>query len=62
MTTLGMVGDGGVFTSVEDLLQWERFFHLEPSANIPSDDPEGFWREMLTRGVLTGGDTLSYAP
>jgi hypothetical protein len=61
MTTLGMVGDGGVFTSVDDLLQWERFFHSEPSANLPTDRSEEFWREMLRNGVLTSGDTLSYA-
>ena len=61
MTTLGMVGDGGVFTSVEDLLQWERFFHSDPSANLPTDRPEHFWREMLSKGILTNGDTLSYA-
>ena len=61
MTTLGMVGDGGVFTSVDDLLQWERFFHSEPSANLPTDRPEEFWHEMLRNGVLTNGDTLSYA-
>ncbi len=61
MTTLGMVGDGGVFTSVDDLLQWERFFHSEPAANLPTDRPEEFWREMLRNGVLTNGDTLSYA-
>jgi CubicO group peptidase (beta-lactamase class C family) len=61
MTTLGMVGDGGVFTSVEDLLQWERFFHSEASAISPTDRTEEFWRETLRKGVLTNGDTLSYA-
>ncbi|UCG87536.1 MAG: beta-lactamase family protein, partial [Gemmatimonadota bacterium] len=61
MTTLGMVGDGGVFTSVDDLLQWERFFYSHPAARSPSERPAEFWRFMLTRGVLNNGDTLNYA-
>jgi CubicO group peptidase (beta-lactamase class C family) len=61
MTTLGMVGDGGVFTSVDDLLQWERLFHYDPSARSPSEHPAKFWRAMLTRGILNNGDTLDYA-
>jgi CubicO group peptidase (beta-lactamase class C family) len=55
MTTLDMVGDGGVFTTVEDLLLWDRNFY-EP--RVGGDE---FLRTMLRRGVLTGGDTLSYA-
>jgi hypothetical protein len=55
MTTLDMVGDGGVFTTVEDLAHWDRNFH-EPEVGGAE-----FWREMLTRGVLTNGDTLPYA-
>ena len=55
MTTLDMVGDGGVFTTVEDLARWDRNFH-EPEVGGAE-----FWREMLTRGVLTSSDTLPYA-
>ncbi|NIN70712.1 MAG: serine hydrolase [Gemmatimonadetes bacterium] len=55
MTTLDMVGDGGVFTTVEDLLMWDRNFY-EPRVG-----GDVFLRTMLRRGVLTGGDTLSYA-
>jgi CubicO group peptidase (beta-lactamase class C family) len=55
MTTLDMVGDGGVFTTVEDLLVWDRNFY-EP--RVGGDE---FLRTMLRRGVLTDGDTLSYA-
>ncbi|MBE0595359.1 MAG: beta-lactamase family protein [Gemmatimonadales bacterium] len=55
MTTLDMVGDGGVFTTVEDLLQWDRNFY-EPRVGGPA-----FLEMMLRRGVLTGGDTLDYA-
>lgn len=55
MTTLDMVGDGGVFTTVEDLLKWDRNFY-EP--RVGGAD---FLQTMLRRGVLTSGDTLSYA-
>ncbi len=55
MTNLDMVGDGGVFTTVEDLLLWDRNFY-EPRVG-----GEEFLRTMLQRGVLTGGDTLDYA-
>ncbi|UCC82606.1 MAG: beta-lactamase family protein [Gemmatimonadota bacterium] len=55
MTTLDMVGDGGVFTTVEDLLLWDRNFY-EPRVG-----GEEFLRTMLQRGVLTGGETLDYA-
>lgn len=55
MTTLDMVGDGGVFTTVEDLLLWDRNFY------VPRVGGDEFLRTMLRRGVLTGGDTLDYA-
>ncbi len=55
MTTLDMVGDGGVFTTVEDLLKWDRNFY-EP--RVGGAD---FVQTMLRRGMLTNGDTLSYA-
>ncbi len=55
MTTLDMVGDGGVFTSVDDLLHWDRHFY-EPKIGGPA-----FWTNMLKRGILTNGDTLTYA-
>jgi hypothetical protein len=55
MTTLDMVGDGGVFTSVEDLLRWDRNFY-EPKVGGAE-----FLDAMHTRGILTSGDTLGYA-
>ena len=55
MTTLDMVGDGGVFTTVEDLARWDRNFY------DPSVGGEAFLETMLTRGVLTDGETLDYA-
>ncbi|MCB0711797.1 MAG: beta-lactamase family protein [Ignavibacteriae bacterium] len=48
-------GDGGIFTSVEDLLLWdENFFH-------PTVGGEKLNRELLRRGVLDNGDTLDYS-
>ncbi|NIM50976.1 MAG: serine hydrolase [Gemmatimonadales bacterium] len=55
MTNLDMVGDGGVFTTVEDLLRWDRHFYRRQIGG------ERFWHEMLERGVLNSGDTLDYA-
>ncbi len=55
MTPLDMVGDGGVFTTVEDLRRWDHNFY-EPTVG-----GEAFLEAMLTRGVLTNGDTLDYA-
>ncbi len=61
MTTLGMVGDGGVFTSVEDLLPWDRLFYDTTAVVPPFQRAQEFWATMLARGVLNGGDTLDYA-
>ncbi len=55
MTTLDMVGDGGVFTSVEDLVRWDQNFY-EPTVGGPE-----FLDAMLTRAILVSGDTLDYA-
>jgi CubicO group peptidase (beta-lactamase class C family) len=61
MTTLGMIGDGGVFTSVADLLKWDSLFY-DAGANLPPYRANSdFWHSMLTRGVLNSGDTLDYA-
>lgn len=54
-TTLDIIGDGGVFTSVEELSRWmANFWTLQ----VGGED----WLSTLEqRGVLTSGDTLSYA-
>jgi CubicO group peptidase (beta-lactamase class C family) len=54
VTTLDMVGDGGVFTSIEDLVHW---------VNALRDDAlsAGLTATLETRGVLAGGDTIPYA-
>ncbi|HVZ38464.1 MAG TPA: serine hydrolase domain-containing protein [Candidatus Kapabacteria bacterium] len=48
-------GDGGVFTTVEDLLQWDRNFYN------PRVGGAGMIAELGRRGLLKNGDTLDYA-
>lgn len=54
-TTLDMIGDGGIFTSIEDMERWDEAFYTR---TILDDD---FWNKMTTRGVLNNGDTIDYA-
>lgn len=54
-TTLDIIGDGGVFTSIQEMAHWmENFWTLEVGG-------VEWLRIMESRGVLTGGETLSYA-
>jgi len=55
MTSLDMVGDGGVFTTVEDLYHWDQNFY------DPKVGGQRLLDQLLTRGVLNNGDTLNYA-
>lgn len=55
MTTLPMIGDGGVFTTVEDLARWDWNF-AEPRVGGSS-----LLDKMLERGVLNDGTVLDYA-
>ena len=54
-TTLEMVGDGGVFTSIDDLVKWDSNFYS------PTVGDDGLLAEMQTPGVLTDGEELTYA-
>jgi hypothetical protein len=54
-TTLDMIGDGGVFTSIEDLVAWDRSFY-DGSLGGPA-----LVETLLTAGVLTDGTTIDYA-
>ncbi len=56
MTTLPMVGDGGIFTSIRDLVAWDA--NLDAGATVGGP---AFAAEMVRRGVLSSGDTLDYA-
>lgn len=56
-TRLNMVGDGGVFTSIEEMARWERFlmgWDIAPSLDFLRDG-------ILEQGVLNDGDTIPYA-
>jgi len=55
MTTLDMIGDGGIFTTIEDIKKWDDNFYKQ---EVGSSD---FVKTMLTRGILNNGDTLDYA-
>lgn len=57
MTTLGMIGDGGVFTSVDDLLLWDQNFY----DNKLGKADKSLIDKMLTPGVLKSGEKLDYA-
>lgn len=49
------VGDGGLYSTVEDLARWDAAFYSD-LLGVP-----GFAAKMYERGVLTGGDTIEYA-
>ena len=49
------VGDGGLYSTVEDLARWDAAFY-EDLLGVP-----GFAEKMYGRGVLTSGDTIDYA-
>jgi CubicO group peptidase (beta-lactamase class C family) len=55
MSNFSQVGSGGLYTSVDDLLLWDRNFYDNQLGE------GGLIERMLVRGVLTDGDTLSYA-
>jgi CubicO group peptidase (beta-lactamase class C family) len=56
MTTLDMVGDGGVFTTIDELLLWDRNFYDNRLGGGPA-----LIERMTTPGRLNSGETLDYA-
>lgn len=54
-TTLEMVGDGGVFTTVEDLAKWDRNFYTHEVGG------EAIQELIHTTGTLEDGSELEYA-
>ncbi|MDH4217429.1 MAG: beta-lactamase family protein [Candidatus Aminicenantes bacterium] len=57
MTTLDMIGDGGIFTCVDDLLLWDKnFYH-----NKLGKGCRELIDRMLTTGSLNNGERLDYA-
>jgi CubicO group peptidase (beta-lactamase class C family) len=57
MTTLPMTGDGGVFTSVEDLFLWDQNFY----DNKLGRGGQALIEKIQTPGVLNNGEQLDYA-
>ena len=54
-TNFEKVGDGGLMSSVEDMLLWDRnFYHNKLGSGT-------LLRELQTRGILNSGKTISYA-
>ncbi len=54
MSTLDMIGDGGIYTTVEDLAKWDAVFYDEKSEFAP------LLKRMQQPSKLTSGKTLSY--
>ncbi len=57
MTTLEMCGDGGVFTTIDDLLKWDANFY---NNRLGKTGP-ALIKQALTPGVLNDKTQLSYA-
>lgn len=55
MTTLNMIGDGGIFTTIEDLKKWDDAYY---NSTILTRD---FWKVMTTTTILNDGTTNDYA-
>ena len=56
-TTLDMVGDGNVFTCVEDLFLWDQNFYK----NKLGKGGQELINQVLTTGVLNSGEKIDYA-
>jgi len=56
-TTLDMVGDGGVFTTIDDLLAWDRNFY---DNRLGQGGPD-LITTLTTPGRLNNGESLDYA-
>jgi hypothetical protein len=54
-TTFQVVGSGGLMSTVDDLLLWDRNFYANRLGNGP------FLQELQTPGVLNNGNRISYA-
>ena len=55
MTTLNMIGDGGIFTTIEDILLWDQAYYQSEVLN------KDFWDLMTKQGKLNNSNTLDYA-
>lgn len=57
MTTLDVVGDGGIFTTVKDLSIWDQNFYQ----NKLGKDGQDLIKKILTPAILNNGEKLDYA-
>jgi len=55
MTTLDVIGDGGIFTSISDIKKWDDEFY---NRSILNDE---FWEIMTNVGKLNNGEDIDYA-
>ena len=55
MTTLNMIGDGGIFTTINDIKKWDDAFYNSTVLG------ETFWNTMTQQGVLNKGEVINYA-
>ena len=55
MTHLDMIGDGGVFTTINDIKKWDDAFYDSEVLNAE------FWQIMTQVGVLNNGEKMDYA-
>lgn len=55
MSNFAQVGSGGIYSSVDDLLLWDRNYYDNELGN------GGLIERMQVRGALNNGDTLNYA-
>ncbi len=54
-TTLDMIGDGGIFTTVNDIKKWDDSYY---NPNVLS---KRFWSMMTAQAVLNNGEVIEYA-
>lgn len=55
MTTLDMIGDGGIFTTINDIKKWDDAYY---SSSVLKKE---FWDVMTQQGILNSGEVISYA-
>lgn len=55
MTTLDMIGDGGIFTTINDIKKWDDAYY---ESNVLSKE---FWSVMTKQGILNNGEVIDYA-
>jgi CubicO group peptidase (beta-lactamase class C family) len=55
VSTFGFVGQGGLYTTVGDLIKWDRNFYESRVGGV------GFTELMETSGTLNDGETIDYA-